>query len=67
MAHTCLLLELATELRLEIYAYVVVDSLASGCSKGLTGLSLSCRTVNRELASEFFAHVGPLLDAQIQW
>jgi hypothetical protein len=67
MAHTCLLLELATELRLEIYAYVVVDSLASGCSKGLAGLSLSCRTVNRELASDFFAHVRPLLDAQIQW
>jgi hypothetical protein len=66
MANKCLFLELATELRFEMNAHVVVESLASGYSKGLAGLFISCCTV-KELSSNLFANVRPLLDAQMQW
>jgi hypothetical protein len=67
MAEKCDFLELATELRLKIYAHVVVDGLASGCSKGLAGLFLACRTARTELDTDFIAKVRPLLVAQSEW
>jgi hypothetical protein len=66
MAKTCPFLELATELRLKIYAHAVMDSL-DGCLTGLGGLFLSCRTAQKELEADFIAKVRPLLVAQSKW
>jgi hypothetical protein len=54
-------LELATELRLNIYAHLVVKCLTSGSSRGLVGLFLSCGTVHKELSPDFIDKVRPLL------
>jgi hypothetical protein len=67
MAERCDFLELATELRLKIYAHVVVDGLANGCLKGLASIFLSCRTARTELETDFIAKVRPLLIAQGKW
>jgi hypothetical protein len=60
-------LDLATELRLKIYAHLVVGSLASDSSKGLAALFLSCRIVYKELQADFINKVRPLLNAQHNW
>lgn len=60
-------LDLSTELRLQVYQYVVIESLAIGSVAGLRGLFLSCREVHHELETEFIAKIRPLLLASSGW
>lgn len=60
-------LHLSTELRLEVYQYVVIESLTQGSLDGLPGLYLSCREVHHELETEFIGKIRPLLLALRGW
>ncbi|CAO2647296.1 Nn.00g082180.m01.CDS01 [Neocucurbitaria sp. VM-36] len=66
-SHSPSFLTLSTELRLEVYQHLIIDCLAAGALKGLSGLYLSCREVHQELESEYIQKIRPLLHAQRQW
>jgi len=61
------LLVLPTELRLEVYQYLVVNCLAEGRATDIAGIYLSCREIYAELNADFILKARPLLLAKHRW
>lgn len=60
-------LRMSTELRLEVYKYLVHDCLATGHAHDIAGLYLSCHEVYTELESEHIDKVRSLLLMKHKW
>ncbi|KAF2125315.1 hypothetical protein P153DRAFT_111254 [Dothidotthia symphoricarpi CBS 119687] len=57
-------LDLPPELRVQVYRYLVLSSLADGKPHHLRGLYLSCHEVKSEMENDFIHKARPLFEAQ---
>lgn len=58
---------LPTELRLQVYDYLIEECLANGPVSDIAGLFHSCCKVNRDLETEYMPKIRPLLWAKFEW
>jgi len=61
-----MILTLPTELRIEVYRHIIVESITSGRPQDISGLFFSCRTTYNEMEDDI-AKVKPLILATRKW
>ena len=61
-----MILILPTELRIEVYRHLIVESITSGCPQDISGLFFSCHTAHNEMEDDI-AKVKSLLLATRKW
>jgi hypothetical protein len=66
-AQSSAFLGIPTELRLEVYEYLIVECLADGPVSDIAGLFHCCREVNQELEAEYMPKIRRLLRAKYEW
>jgi hypothetical protein len=66
-AQSSAFLTMPTELRHQVYEYLIVECLADGSVSDIAGLFHCCREVNQELEAEYMPKIRPLLRAKDEW
>jgi hypothetical protein len=61
------LLNMTTELRLEVYNHLIENCLANGFVSDVAGLYFCCREIQSEIEAEYMAKIRPLLQAKCEW